>query len=52
LGAWKLRVTRPKAEAPEQVELFHLVDDPGERYNQADAHPDVVARLRPHLSSR
>lgn len=52
LGAWKLRVTRPKAEEPEQVELFHLVDDPGERYNQADAHPDIVARLRPHLSSR
>lgn len=52
LGAWKLRVTRPKAEAPEQVELFHLVDDPGERYNQAAAHPDVVERLRLHLLSR
>ena len=49
LGAWKLRVTRPKEEAPEEVELFHLVDDPGERYNQADAHPDVVQRLRPFL---
>lgn len=52
LGPWKLRVTRPKPDAPEQVELFHLVRDIGERYNLATQHPDVVERLRPHLSSR
>jgi len=40
---WKLRVTTvggaPKAE------LFDLVDDISERYDQAAAHPDIVARL-------
>lgn len=47
LGPWKLRVTRPKPEAPEQVELFHLVQDVGERYNLATQHPEIVRRLRP-----
>jgi len=35
----------------ERVELFHLLDDPSERYDQAAAHPEVVARLRPRLDA-
>jgi arylsulfatase A len=52
LGPWKLRVTRPAPDGPEQVELFHLLRDPGERHEVASQHPDVVARLRPHLVGR
>lgn len=52
LGPWKLRVTRPRADAAVQVELFHLVNDPGERYNRAAQQPEIVGRLRPRLSSR
>lgn len=33
----------------ERLELFHLLDDPSERYDQSAAHPDVVARLRARL---
>lgn len=40
-GDWKLR--RENAEAP--IELYHLGRDPSERYNVADEHPDIVARL-------
>lgn len=28
------------------TELFHLASDPGEQNNVAEAHPDIVARLR------
>lgn len=52
LGPWKLRLTRPAADGPEQVELFHLQRDPGERHEVSAQHPDVVARLRPHLAGR
>jgi hypothetical protein len=27
------------------LQLFHLIDDPGERQNVGDANPDVVTRL-------
>lgn len=42
--------TAPPAES-EQVELFHLLDDPAERYDQSAVHPDVVARLRARLEA-
>ncbi|BCS31367.1 arylsulfatase [Luteitalea sp. TBR-22] len=54
-GPWKLRVTRasaaPNAPAAERVELFHLLNDPSERYDQAAAHPEVVSRLRARLAA-
>ncbi len=42
-GRWKLRVTG------EEVELFDLEVDPSERYNVAEAHSGVVARLREEM---
>ena len=45
MGPWKLRVS------DERVELYHLLDDPSERYDQAAAHPDVVTRLRARLDA-
>jgi len=41
-GDWKL-VWRPTL--PQQVELFDLAKDPGEKSNVAAEHPEVVARL-------
>ena len=40
---WKLLVD-PDGK---QVELYRPVDDPEERHNLADQHPDVVDRLKP-----
>ncbi len=39
---WKLLVD-PDGK---RVELYRPVDDPAERHNQADQHPDVVGRLK------
>jgi arylsulfatase A-like enzyme len=59
-GPWKLRVTKDtgRARSPnaplvpgEKVELFHLLNDPSERYDQSSSHPDVVARLRTRLDA-
>ena len=52
-GPWKLRVSYT-GQAParqEKVELFHLLNDPSERYDQSATHPDVVARLRARLTA-
>ena len=51
VGPWKVRVstTGQGATATEQVELFNLLDDPSERYDQSSAHPDVASRLRERL---
>jgi arylsulfatase A-like enzyme len=58
VGPWKLRVSAtgrarsPNGPSPaERVELFHLLHDPSERYDQSAAHPDVVARLRAQLDA-
>ncbi|MDX1642218.1 MAG: hypothetical protein R3220_11000, partial [Balneolaceae bacterium] len=40
LGKWKLRLME------EEAELFNLQDDPGERFNRADDHPEIVQEIR------
>ncbi len=57
VGPWKLRVSMagtagsPGQPPAERVELFHLLDDPAERYDQSAAHPDAAARLRAQLAA-
>ncbi|MBI2433990.1 MAG: sulfatase [Candidatus Hydrogenedentes bacterium] len=41
-GDWKLR----RAGKEPETELFHLGRDPGERYNVAEQHPEIVQRLQ------
>lgn len=55
--AWKLRLAAPPQTPrgrgapppPAEPELFDLERDPGERFNVANDHPEVVARLRARL---
>lgn len=44
IGDWKLVLHG--LQSKEQVELFHLKEDPGERTNLLSAHPDKVKLLR------
>jgi len=44
-GPWKL-FAQPDGSG---LELYHIPNDPEERENMAEAHPDVVARLLPKL---
>jgi len=37
---------------PAEEELYHLENDPAERHNVADEHPEVVRRLREELQRR
>lgn len=39
-GPWKLRIMEP------QPQLFNLQSDPGERWNRAEDHPELVKRLQ------
>ena len=39
------------AGRPERVELFHLLDDPSERYDRSAAQPTVVQDLRRRLDA-
>ena len=48
-GDWKLRVTVEKDST--LTELYNMIDDPGEHYNQAPAHPDIVERLNKLLAA-
>lgn len=49
-GRWKLIVRRDRRPPHTETDLlFDLREDPGETTDQAAAHPDVVARLRPML---
>jgi arylsulfatase A len=45
-GPWKLRETRADG-----VQLFHLDEDPGERFNRADEEPERVAALRAKMEA-
>lgn len=40
------RNNKHKPSEPEQFELYDLIDDPGETRNIADAHPEVLQRLK------
>ena len=58
---WKLLVKKPRrprnrnrkntqvADTPPQIMLFDLNKDIGEQTNLADAHPDIVSRLRARM---
>lgn len=63
-GPWKLRVPPGSFETPNsrrnlrlpaddlpEVQLFHLVRDPSERWNVADAHPELVDSLRSMIAT-
>ena len=56
-GQWKLHLivegaygVGPKKEVLESPQLYHLGQDPGERFDVADQHPDVVARIQAAIS--
>ena len=42
-GPWKLRIA-------DGIELFQLELDPSERYNRAEEHPEIIARLQSRLT--
>lgn len=44
-GAWKLRV------AGDTTQLFNLQEDPGERFNRADEHPERVQEMRAQMEA-
>ena len=48
-GRWKLITSLEDARVVDA--LYDLDADPGERRNLAQAHPDVVARLRERLEA-
>jgi arylsulfatase len=41
-----------KDKKPGAIELYNLVDDPGEKTNLASRHPDIVDRLRAILHAQ
>jgi arylsulfatase A-like enzyme len=51
LGPWKAHYITRSAYGPDQPQthdpalLFHLGIDPGERFNVADKHPEVLAEI-------
>jgi arylsulfatase A-like enzyme len=56
-GQWKLitqqsqgSVAQSIADGPEEVLLFHIEDDPYEKMNVADQHPELVAALKTRLA--
>ena len=52
-GAWKLRVVGPQGQRGDGVspELYNLDRDPGERFDVAKDHPEIVTRLRARLEA-
>lgn len=47
---WKLILAlEPDFHWKPPVELYNLVEDPGENHNLAEAHPDIVALLRARM---
>ena len=52
-GAWKLRVVGPQGQRGADVtpELYDVDRDPGERFDVAKDHPEIVARLRARIEA-
>ncbi|HSV72696.1 MAG TPA: sulfatase [Chthonomonadales bacterium] len=49
---WKLIIAlEPDFHFKPEVELYNLVQDPGENLNVAEQYPDVVATLRGHMDA-
>ncbi|QDT95212.1 arylsulfatase [Gimesia aquarii] len=48
MGDWKgVRQKLMRKKNPQmKIELYNLKDDPGEKHNVADQHPEVVARIK------
>ena len=42
---WKLHYRRNATGTLEPLELYNLGNDPGERFNRLDRHPEIVGRL-------
>jgi arylsulfatase A-like enzyme len=45
IGEWKLRLME------EEPQLFNMQDDPGERFNRAEDHPDIVESIQTRMQS-
>lgn len=45
IGEWKLRLMEVEPE------LFNLQDDPGERFNRAEDHPEIVQEIRERMEN-
>jgi len=43
IGEWKLRIQE------EEPQLFNMQDDPGERFNRAEDHPEIVENIRQRM---
>ena len=43
VGEWKLRLMEAEPE------LFNMQDDPGERFNRATHHPEIVMEIRKRM---
>ena len=46
VGNWKLHMPRNNRD---NIQLYNLVNDPGERQNVANQHPEVISHLRKQL---
>lgn len=45
VGEWKLRLME------EEPQLFNMQDDPGERFNRADDHPEIVEKIQTEMQN-
>lgn len=45
MGDWKAEILGVSKPTPPRVELYNLKDDPAEKTNVADAHPDIVKKM-------
>lgn len=50
LAEWKLIHNTVRPDGKPEFELFHQLEDPLDRVNVADQHPDVVDKLKAALA--